>query len=68
MSATEKHTVQFKRSNNANHSTALYVPFVHLEGDTMTGPLEIAASATAGAPKVQLSYNATTESLDFTFT
>lgn len=30
--------------------------------------LAIAASATAGAPKVQLLYNAATESLDFTFT
>jgi hypothetical protein len=30
--------------------------------------LGIASSATAGAPKVQLLYNAATESLDFTFT
>ena len=44
------------------------LPFVYVAGDTMTGPLGIAASATDGAPKVQLSYNATTESLDFTFT
>ena len=49
-------------------STQKSLPFVLLSGDTMTGPLGIAASTTTGAPKVQLSYNATTESLDFTFT
>ena len=36
-------------------------------GDTMTGTLEIAASTTDRAPRVQLSYNNTTDSLDFTF-
>jgi hypothetical protein len=48
-------------------NSTIELPFVLLSGDTMTGPLEIAASA-AAAHKVKLSYNETTESLDFTFT
>lgn len=39
---------------------------VNIENGTAIN-LGIAASATAGAPKVQLLYNATTESLDFIF-
>lgn len=42
---------------------------VNRAGDTMTGPLSIAADATAAGllKKVTLDYNEITESLDFTF-
>ncbi len=42
---------------------------VNRTGDTMTGPLSIAADATAAGllKKVTLDYNEQTESLDFTF-
>ena len=66
MASDVPHNLQLHSLDGTINTTSL--PFVLLSGDTMTGPLGIAASATTGAPKVQLRYNATTESLDFTFT
>ena len=64
--SSDSHDLELTYLSGATATTSL--PFVLLSGDTMTGPLGIAASTTDGAPKVQLSYNATTESLDFIFT
>ena len=66
MVSNVSHNLQLHSLDGTINTTEL--PFVLLSGDTMTGPLGIAASATAGAPKVQLLYNSATESLDFTFT
>jgi hypothetical protein len=63
----DKHTLKLTALSGANCASTL-LPFVSLSGDTMTGPLTIARDADESAPRVSLDYNATTQSLDFTFT